>query len=560
MEILLRRTNDNAPWGGRGHVHTEAIILAVRHHPWMRKKCLLDIAVAGGGERRKKKGSPPPDLSELAEQLSELSKSVKRKEDAQERTTQLIEWGAGLITLAGVATIFLVLLQSFFDAKNQRRSQSRLDEQGKQQDRVNDQLLTILKISEDVAKTSQNQVGQIYGAAYDQAQRTLALINDLLAVTERSARKAAGAQEAFLRRQIQRLQEKCVLLLNKAGSEPEDRAIAAKPEYQAAVRVAGEEFDAIKSHVDTYNSSVPMSSGAGEEGRMAPVGVLIPAHCLFVKGMHHHLNENYEEAIAQWQDALSARQAERIEAEINYWIGYENNNLGRFGDAEPYINAAVAIATGDRRAELERLALETRLFQIGDGPIDDRFIEEALKSYGRNEVAATRKRTISSFATTLANMLSIKQLRVASIDLGRAHNYLARAIEAEPHSRWADFAQLQCKEIAGSGFDAADKATISYVIDSCQREFRNRKEHRTKVLCKLTEYICIRWLGDEGNTERARDQIETHYGEVNGTMTILSQLQKRNLNKELFWSEFETLAKSESPAKAMKACNCVRAV
>ena len=45
-----------------------------------------------------------------------------------------------------------------------------------------------------------------------------------------------------------------------------------------------------------------------------------------------------------------------------YWIGYQQNIVGAFGDAENSFTNAIEDAGGERRLELERLRIETMLF------------------------------------------------------------------------------------------------------------------------------------------------------------------------------------------------------
>jgi hypothetical protein len=530
-------------------------------------------------EPAKPSGVEVVDVKQLQEKLTEIEKATKMQQDAHDRIKALLEYGAALVTLAGILSIIISWWQSTRDRRSlermrvrdqeeQRRGEARLDEQrardqeelnisrerlrrqSDDQEKVNAKLLQIMEISEKVATDSQAQLGKFYQTAYGQAQTTLTLINDLLAVTERSARKAAGAQENFLREQIRSLQDRCVTLLGRAEREDEDRALAAKPEYQAEVRVIGEEFDSIRFHVETYNNNLP----SNRESNDAATDLKLPAQTLFVKGMHQHLNANYNQAITQWLEARTAPQHERIEAEINYWIGYEHNNLGKFAEAETYFAAAMKhVATG-RTHELQRLIFETRFFQRGDSGIEASFVNDVVNGF--ETAAAALPRTISGYATTVGNIVLVQTLRTGSADLGRAKNYFARALEAHPRSRWARFALLQCKNLEGQQFDGTDQQDIADVIGSVQREYRARTEQRTKVLCKSTEYICQLWLDNKTGAERAYNSLDTHFGQVN-SMTVYSQFRKRNVSKEVFWSEIEGLLKTGDSAATMRASNPV---
>src|SRR5439155_10570692 len=117
-----------------------------------------------------------------------------------------------------------------------------------------------------------------------------------------------------------------------------------------------------------YNESVPRqfdglreadSTGvSGESGLMYGWSRLsLTAPCLFVRGINHHLDQNFAAAIADWQSALKARGAMAIRVDANYWIGYVENTLGDFERVAPYLRDAISVATEERKVELTRLDL-----------------------------------------------------------------------------------------------------------------------------------------------------------------------------------------------------------
>jgi len=94
-----------------------------------------------------------------------------------------------------------------------------------------------------------------------------------------------------------------------------------------------------------------------------------------VRGIHQHLEQNFYEAIRYWKKCLEQGDIDRVALDANYWIGYENNNMGRFADAIEALDRARALADGDRAVELTRLTFETRFFELGTHPIAQDFLE-----------------------------------------------------------------------------------------------------------------------------------------------------------------------------------------
>ena len=123
-----------------------------------------------------------------------------------------------------------------------------------------------------------------------------------------------------------------------------------------------------------------------------------------------------------------------------------------------------------------------------------------------------------------------------------ADRWYRRALEVEPRSRWARFGTCQALVIGGKPLPAEAQQALKDVIGSANREYQNRVEVRSKVLSKITEYICMLMLGNP-NRERLSSvaaAIESHTSDVTAR-TIYSQFRKQNVTKDEFLDEFQLL-------------------
>ncbi|MGH8898873.1 MAG: hypothetical protein ACRDZ4_18100 [Egibacteraceae bacterium] len=89
-------------------------------------------------------------------------------------------------------------------------------------------------------------------------------------------------------------------------------------------------------------------------------------HTLFILGIDFHLNQNYDESLESWERVVVDKEApDELKRLAWYWIGREQNNLGRFDEAEQSFANARRTASGVMDLELQRNALESQFFSQG---------------------------------------------------------------------------------------------------------------------------------------------------------------------------------------------------
>lgn len=519
---------------------------------------------------------PTPEVLQLQSELKRLQSDITAQREAQDVIKKYVELGAAIVAILGaiiaVVSIVGIVLQIIGfrvetrirvrqqdeEVRSRARYQEETTKQTAREDALNDRYIKLLEVASRASETAQQKIVTLEEGGIKRADDTLQLINNLLQITERAAAKAAGAQFDFLSRSIGTFDAQCQSLITEATKD-DDRDIIAKPEYRERVRVLTKQIDSLDNQIITYNESVPLqftempdgmqtSDTAGLSKIWARLSLTGP--CLFVRGLNHHLDQNFAAAIADWKSSLSAKNATAVQIDANYWIGYVNNTLGNFDQAPPFLLAAASVASEQRKVELRRLELETRLFDLDLAEVPQSLLDEGDRYYNELTVHRVTPRAISSFATTMGNISLIRQIRD---DVSRgtpfalpehSSNWFEKAIRAQSRSRWARFGLCQNLVFSGHQLDSNSRSAVEDVIGSVNREFQSRVEHRSKVLSKVTEYISLLMLGggDKDRLSTIGGLIEHLTSDVIAR-TIYSQFRKQNVDKEVFLGEFEHLRK-----------------
>lgn len=506
--------------------------------------------------------SAPPsttqsDIQKLQSELEKIQTDMAAQKQAQDTVRAYLQVLASAIAAISLLAFSLQLIGFFTDARNRKRAQEETSKQQVRDDQLNTKFMTLLSVASASAEQAQRKVEDLEGSGIKRAGETLQLINNLLAITERAAAKASGAQFDFLSRSIATFDAECQKLINEATKD-DDRDIVAKSEFRERVRVLTKQIESLDNQIITYNESVPAQLAAGDDAQQAgghspqqaSAGwrrLSLTAPCLFIRGLNHHLDQNFVAAIHDWRSSLDARAAAAVSVDANYWIGYVNNTLGNYEESPRYLLAAAAIASDQRRiVELHRLELETRLFALDLRQIPESLLDEGKRYYVGLDKHRVPTRALSSFATTMGNISAVRQIRAAIAAGGdfeyptESSHWFETALAVAGRSRWARFGICQNVVFSGGQLSGDQRKEVEDVIGSVNREFQARVEHRSKVLSKITEYICILMLGETGNESRLSTLggLIEHLTSDVIARTIYSQFRKQNVSKDVFLEEF----------------------
>lgn len=490
-------------------------------------------------------------LEEMRSDLKELQSELLAREEAQEIVVRYLQIGVAWIALVSLLALALQFVAFRVDSTIRRRSQDENEANRTREESLNERLIRVLDVTTKSAEQAQQQLSALQEGGIRRAAETLQLINNLLTITERSAAKAADAHYEFLSSSIENVDGECQNL-NSEAIESDERDIIAKPVFIERVKILAKQIDSLDNQILAFNQSAPRqlapSSEETQSGKPFLSELSLTGPCLFIRGLEHHVQQNFEAAIEAWKTALKANNSSAIAIDANYWAGYVNNTLGRFSDAMSHIRAASELAPVQRKPELVRLLLETRFFALKDKDVPEELLKEGGEYFNELDVSEISSRAISSFATTMGNMCMIQQVRTSGKkpNFKESTDWFDRALQATDRSRWARFGKYQNKVLLSKRLSAKDIEDIKDIIGSVRREYQNREEDRSKALSKITEYMCMLMVGSYNNEDLSTISglVELHTGKVSAR-TLYSQFRKQNITKNEFLDEFHYLRESK---------------
>jgi tetratricopeptide (TPR) repeat protein len=390
---------------------------------------------------------------------------------------------------------------------------------------------------------SQERAAEVHKAFLTGSKETLELVNATLTLAKEASERAAKTIELRARQTIEELDQEAQGLLASVPSQ-DDRALVADPGTRSNLRGLAHKV-----------------SGFEISRFMLPEGIQLTPACLFIRGMDHHLSQNFEEAFRSWRSvALTPATDESLKSLAWYWIGYEHNNLNRFSEAEQSFENALQHAVGARRFELQRIMLETRFFNKAKysaasliGAFDSLLASIAAEP-PHDELNARRVKV----EITLANVLWRRASDLRDSDPDTAQGLFERSAthyRRAPMDKWALFGLAEAlsasaEESAKAEAQALFKRVRAEAIDEAVR----REEPRTKVLARTTELICcIRVPEFRVEVPGIRTIVQQELGRVDGRLTVYSQIQRRNVTKSDFLRDLESLATETNPANVLAA-------
>jgi hypothetical protein len=378
--------------------------------------------------------------------------------------------------------------------------------------------------------------------------RTVTLVNQILAITKSTMEQSSRARLQVAKKDREKVINKCVLLINKVPSgDYEYKSLASDPKLQEQLRLCGQEIISVDGELRSYRED---QESYAESERKA---LKLTDVCEFLLGMHHHLEQNFTEAIKCWQRAekldeefrssLKPDQEEFITGRLPIWIAIENNNLGNFDDAILALNSAKV-----KSPETLRLLHETKFFAASNSTLAAE-IEEAeakLACYLASSNINVR------VALLLGNMRLVHAMvspaPMIAGDEGKTaspEHYFNMA----PDDIWAQLGMAQWHDYSGDAGKC--EAVAEEVLKKLRAGNQSRREPATRLLRKAAELLCAIWLSriPQQSLEWGVREIESLLEELNNSLYVYSPLQKRYLKQADFRNEVRELYDSRD-AKA----------
>jgi tetratricopeptide (TPR) repeat protein len=367
------------------------------------------------------------------------------------------------------------------------------------------------------------------------SKETLDLVNATLNLAKEASERAARTVESRARQIIDELHQSAKALLSSVP-EQDDRALIANPGIRARLRSLAQKI-----------------SGFEINRFILPETLQLSEECIFIRGMDFHLNQQFDDAFRNWNIVALSDADPSLRSLAFYWIGYEQNNLNQFGEAEQSFENATRLAQqvgGARRFELQRILFETRFFNKAKHPAASLVasLEHLHESILAEPASEEREGRRAKILVTLANV--IYQRGRDSLDAyhrEEAHQSFRKAAElyesVSRHEKWASFGLAEMLTFYGDG-DEKQKAIKIFqkVRQDAIEESVTREEPRTKVLARTTELICCLHVPEYRHEISAiQSLVLQELGRVDERLTVYSPMQRRNVTKAEFQRDLKTL-------------------
>ena len=374
---------------------------------------------------------------------------------------------------------------------------------------------------------SQSRSQEVHQTFLESSKNTLELVNATLRLAKDASERAAKAVEDRAKSNLLKLDIDSKDLVAKVPAQ-DDRKLVSDPALRATLKSLAQRIEGFEIN-----------------RLMLPEEMLLPSECLFVRGMNFHLEQQFDDAFDAWKQVTHRNETPPLLRSLAwYWIGYEQNNLGRFDQASVSFQRALETAVGVRKFELHRILIETRFFEKLPHESLLKSLKALLGSIEKNTdegIDVVRNRilgTIGNIYLEAGNQLRrTGQDEASKVEYQQAEHHFVQAVDQD---KWALFGHAEA--LFWTGDERAQQIFEDQIRQRAIDEAVNREEPRTKVLAKTTELICcIRVPELRPEVPAIHSQVAEALGRVEGRLTVYSQVQRRNVTKEQFRKDLQEL-------------------
>jgi len=534
-------------------------------------------------------GTPKPAITQapallestLAQEVSSLRAEVHRIRDelaaAKQKEGKFLGFSTDqwLLVITGFMTVMLVvgaghsiyfghrefkMVKTFSESAETRAHEThdlvkRLSDAGEKRSSE------MHRISLDSAAVSQSHAN----AFLTGSERTLALVNETLDLARQATERTVKSAENRLKSEISNRDTDAMALVTEETTHS-DRRLVADAHVRDKILALASDLEDVEREIRRLEFDG--SSKGSESVQLSPA-------CNFIVGMKHHMEGRWEKALMCWEKAVRSQQCvPKLASRISYWIGYEQNNIGRSGLEEAVASFERALqsaeAEGVRSFELRRLGIESRffdarrrvdlehpeqreqLYQLKDG-LEKLIAELELKTGqefrdARRAAATTAGNIRLSVAFWWLDLNVAQSQSEAQKHFEGALEFYSKALEGGDYI-WALFGRAQAVEwLKPEGQDAeADYRAVLGRLH--QEEFAKRLEPRTKMLSYATEMWCGRGLRAKSVFDNAYDAITHGHASVETPVTIYSHKLKCNVDKQQWRGEVDKMMTATRASK-----------
>jgi hypothetical protein len=382
-------------------------------------------------------------------------------------------------------------------------------------------------------RSNQVRAEAVHEGFLEGSRQTLDLVNGTLVLARDASERAANAIQRKAETTRDELDKHARRLIEECAPEDDHELVADHNKRSELISLA-HRIASFEVNQFILPSEVPLTPS-----------------CQFIRGLHHHLEQQSQDAIECWRDVASAEIASKLlRSRAWFWIGYESNNLGDFPTAERAFDRAKEFSDGDRLLELERIHLESRFFNRHAESITDLLqrgdaLLEEMEASQLDAGTAERVR----LTATVGNIYHQAGREMSGQENSKgARQYFQRAYDLfqaadRTHYPWSDFGLAEAAHELGE-LDVA-KAAYDRVREAAKEEYYNRIEPRTRARARTTELISlVRTNADRALIESTYNSVLETLGQVDEHLTVYSPIQRRNMRKPDFRSDLEAIMDS----------------
>lgn len=475
-----------------------------------------------------------PDTIELHNEIKQLKDDVKLLRDQVNSQQNLVYYVVALFTLFS----FFGGVMTFLSYRNNERRAQNTEERAAE--------IHSLTINND--KSAQERTNKIF----EESQKTLTLVNETLFLAAEASRRAYKSLETKLVNTMNEREREARNIIETSRAYEDDKNLTTDKDVCSEIHLTGRKIEGLENHLATLDSQIELKP-----------------HCKFIRGADSYLSEQFNQAIEYWGNVAYSNEADKLLKSLAYfWIGYINNNLGEFDLAIRNFKKAEELATDSRKYELIRIRLETRFFNKEPiKPIIDEFnnlltlIEKDTSGESPTSLYFRKKRILTTlgniyyqFANETSNKternnsyLKSKQIFAELLNLKKDDKNILGQLHSidsaqKDKDKWIIFGFAESLYQSNEKRAIAKKIFKEIVYPLAENEFINREEKRSKVLAKATQLICaVRAAENKHFINNTKSQVDSALGGVDKRLTLYSQLQRRNVKREIFREDLSKL-------------------
>ncbi len=383
-------------------------------------------------------------------------------------------------------------------------------------------------------------------------ETTIALVNRTLELAVQASERSSKSLQIRLSNILDTIEKESIKLIKGSKCFDEDRKLTTKRENQNEIHRLGNKIEGLENNLVILD----------QDGLDTSQVIKLTPYATFIKGIDQFLKEQFDDAIKTWTNLLESDfkcvDQEKLKSLTFYWIGYVNNNQGKFEEGHKNFEAAEKLCFDSRKYELQRIKVETRFFNNEDpisiaNELKDIITQIDADDTLKNKPSLKQSR-ISKVLNTLGNVyyssysntkdekdkkLLLNQSKATFLqvlNINENENIIEKIAEIESGDKyklkWDIYGLAESMyHIDEENKKIAKKLFEKEVITLAEREYDTREEKRTKVLAKSCQLLCWQRI-DPNNKEKLENilaMIEIPLSDLNDGLTIYSQLLRRNI-------------------------------